>query len=163
MTELQTERLRLTPVEESDAEFVLEILNDPGWIANIGDRGVRTLDQARTYIAERFAGKAWWAVRERTGGEPLGLCGIVPTRPGLEMPDLGYAFLARHGGKGYATEAAAAVLAHARGSLGHPRLAAITTLANVPSQRVLEKLGFRRQADLELPDHDDPSAYFTIG
>jgi RimJ/RimL family protein N-acetyltransferase len=162
MSELSTPRLRLTPVEHSDAEFVLEILNDPGWLANIGDRGVRTLEQAQGYIADRFAGKAWWVVRDAGSGEPLGLCGVVPTRPGMETPDLGYAFLARHSGHGYATEAAKAVLDHARGALGHARLAAITTLGNTPSQRVLEKLGFVRGADRQLPDHDDMSAYFSI-
>lgn len=162
MSELSTPRLRLTPVGSSDAEFVLEILNDPGWLANIGDRGVRTLEQAQGYIADRFAGKAWWVVREGASGEPLGLCGVVPTRPGLETPDLGYAFLARHSGKGYATEAAKAVLGHARGPLGFSRLAAITTLSNTPSQRVLEKLGFVRGADRQLPDHPEASAYFTI-
>jgi RimJ/RimL family protein N-acetyltransferase len=162
MSELSTPRLRLTPVEQIDAPFVLEILNDPGWLANIGDRGVRTLEAAQGYIADRFAGKAWWVVRDAGSGEALGLCGVVPTRPGMETPDLGYAFLARHSGRGYATEAAKVVLDHARGALGHRRLAAITTLANTPSQRVLEKLGFRRGADRRLPDHDDDSAYFEI-
>jgi RimJ/RimL family protein N-acetyltransferase len=163
MSELSTPRLRLTSVEATDTPFVLEILNDPGWLANIGDRGVRTPEQARAYISDRFEGKAWWVVRDSGSGEALGLAGIVPTRPGLEVPDLGYAFLARHSGKGYATEAAQAVLDHARGPLGLARLAAITTLANTPSQRVLEKLGFRRGADRRLPDHDDDSAYFEIG
>ncbi len=162
MTELSTPRLRLTPVEAADTAFVLEILNDPGWIANIGDRGVRTPEQAAGYIADRFAGKAWWVVRDAATGEALGLAGIVPTRPGMEVPDIGYAFLARHSGKGYATEAAQVVLEHARAALGMARLAAITTLANTPSQRVLEKLGFRRGADRRLPDHDDDSAYFEI-
>ena len=162
VADLETERLRLTAVTQADAAFVLEMLNDPGWLANIGDRGVRTLDQAQAYVAERFAGKAWWVVRDAASGEALGLAGVVPTRPGLEVPDLGYAFLARHSGKGYATEAARAVLDHARGPLGHQRLAAITTLANTPSQRVLEKLGFRRGEDRQLPDHDDASAYFEI-
>jgi ribosomal-protein-alanine N-acetyltransferase len=162
VSEIRTERLALYPVTRADAAFVLEMLNDPGWLANIGDRGVRTLEQAQTYVAERFEGKAWWVVRETATGEAVGLCGIVPTRPGLEMPDLGYAFLARHSGKGYATEAAKAVLAHAQGALGLARLAAITTLANAPSQRVLEKIGFRRQGVLRLPDHQDDSAYFTI-
>ena len=162
MTELSTPRLRLTPVTAADTSFVLEILNDPGWLANIGDRGVRTPEQASAYIADRFEGKAWWVVREAASGDALGLAGIVPTRPGLEVPDLGYAFLARHSGKGYATEAAQVVLDHARGPLGLDRLAAITTLANTPSQRVLEKLGFRRGADRRLPDHDDDSAYFEI-
>jgi RimJ/RimL family protein N-acetyltransferase len=162
MTELSTPRLRLTPVTPTDADFVLEILNDPGWLANIGDRGVRTADQARAYIADRFEGKAWWVVREADSGEPLGLAGIVPSRPGLETPDLGYAFLARHSGRGYATEAARAVLDHARGPLAIARLAAITTLSNAPSQRVLEKLGFVRGEDRRLPDHEDDSAYFEI-
>jgi len=163
VSELATKRLRLTPVTAADTDFVMEMLNDPGWLANIGDRGVRTAEQARTYIAERFEGKAWWTVRDAATGEPLGLCGVVPTRPGMETPDLGYAFLARHSGKGYATEAAGAVLTHARSALGHAKLAAITTLANTPSQRVLEKLGFRRGEDRRLPDHEDDSAYFEIG
>jgi RimJ/RimL family protein N-acetyltransferase len=158
--ELRTDRLVLSPVADADAEFVLEMLNDPGWLANIGDRGVRTLKQARAYIADRFAGKAWWVARDAASGEPLGLCGVVPSRPGLTMPDLGYAFLARHSGKGYATEAAKTVLGHALGALGHSKLAAITTLANTPSQRVLEKIGFRRLGTRRLPDHDDDSAYF---
>ncbi|MFL5294831.1 MAG: GNAT family N-acetyltransferase [Phenylobacterium sp.] len=160
MTELSTPRLRLTPVTQADTDFVLEVLNDPGWLANIGDRGVRTAEQASAYIADRFEGKAWWVAREASSGEPLGLAGIVPARPGLDVPDLGYAFLVRHSGKGYASEAARAVLDHARGALGMTRLAAITTLGNTPSQRVLEKLGFVRGADRRLPDHADDSAYF---
>jgi RimJ/RimL family protein N-acetyltransferase len=162
MTTLRTDRLVLAPVEEGDTAFVLELLNDPGWLANIGDRGVRTLDQARAYIAERFTPNFWLLAKDAASGERLGLCGVVPTRPGLEHPDLGYAFLARHSGKGYATEAAAAVLAHALGPLGHKRLLAITTLANTPSQRVLEKIGFRREADRHLPDHEHASAVFSV-
>ena len=162
VTTLRTDRLVLTPVTTADVQFVLEILNDPGWLANIGDRGVRNPEQAKTYIAERFAPNFWVIARDADSLEPLGVCGVVPTRPGLEAPDLGYAFLARHSGKGYATEAAAAVLAYALGSLGHKRLMAITTLQNTPSQRVLEKIGFRRQADRQLPDHADASAVFSI-
>jgi RimJ/RimL family protein N-acetyltransferase len=161
MTTLRTDRLRLSPVEEDDTAFVLELLNDPGWLANIGDRGVRTPEQARAYIAERFTPNFWLVARDAVSGERLGLCGVVPTRPGLEYPDLGYAFLAQHSGKGYATEAAAAVLAHALGPLGHKRLLAITSLANTPSQRVLEKIGFRREADRRLPEHADASAVFS--
>jgi RimJ/RimL family protein N-acetyltransferase len=162
MTRLRTDRLVLTPVTEADARFVLEILNDPGWLANIGDRGVRSLEQAEAYVAERFASNFWVVARDAESLEPLGLCGVVPTRFGLDAPDLGYAFLARQSGQGYATEAASAVLAHALGPLGHKRLMAFTTLRNTPSQRVLEKVGFRRQADRRLPDHADASAVFAI-
>lgn len=161
MTSLRTERLTLTPPTEADADFVLELLNDPGWIQNIGDRGVRTLDDAKAYIRDRF-GKSLWLVVRDPAGERVGMCGIVEGREGLDSPDLGYAFLARHSGKGYATESARAVLAHAREVLGLTKIAAITAPANTPSQRVLEKIGFRFQQMINLPGYDEPSAYFTI-
>lgn len=159
MTELRTARLILTPVVEADAAFVLELLNDPGWLRNIGDRGVRTLDDARAYIRDRF-GRSLWLVARDAAGEPLGMCGLVE-RPVLDSPDLGYAFLARHSGKGYATEAASAVLAHVREVMGLPKLAAITQPSNQASQRVLEKLGFRYVDTREL-EGIGASAYFLI-
>ena len=160
MSGLVTERLTLTPPEAADAAFVLELLNDPGWIANIGDRGVRTLEDAETYIVERFSKSPWFVVRDPQG-EPAGLCGIVVGREGLDSPDIGYAFLARHAGHGYATEAARAVLAHAREVMGLAKVAAITAPANVASQRVLEKIGLRFVQMINLPGYDEPSAYFT--
>ena len=159
MTELRTERLTLAPPTLDDAPFVLELLNDPGWLRNIGDRGVRTLDEARAYIAERFSKTPWFVVRDATG-EPLGMCGLVE-RDGLDYPDIGYAYLERHSGKGYATEAARVVLAHARETLGHGKIAAITTPENTASQRVLEKIGLRFVQMINLPGHKDASAYFT--
>ena len=160
MSGLVTERLTLTPPEAADAAFVLELLNDPGWIANIGDRGVRTLEDAETYIVERFSKSPWFVVRDPQG-EAVGLCGIVVGREGLDSPDIGYAFLARHAGHGYATEAARAVLAHAREVMGLAKVAAITAPANVASQRVLEKIGLRFVQMINLPGYDEPSAYFT--
>ena len=157
---LKTERLTLTPPEAADAAFVLELLNDPGWIANIGDRGVRTLDQARTYIVERFSKSPWFVLRDPQG-EAVGMCGIVVGRDGLDSPDIGYALLARHAGHGYATEAARAVLAHARDVMDLPKVAAITAADNVASQRVLEKIGLRFVGMIDVPGYDEPSAYFT--
>lgn len=157
---LRTERLTLTPPVAEDAAFVLELLNDPGWIANIGDRGVRDLDAARDYIAERFSKSPWFVVRD-PDGEAVGMCGIVVGREGLDSPDIGYAFLARHAGRGYATEAAAAVLAHAREALGLEKVAAITSPGNTASQRVLEKIGLRFVQMIDLPGQQEPSAYFT--
>ncbi|CAN7364272.1 GNAT family N-acetyltransferase [Phenylobacterium sp. LjRoot219] len=157
MVELRTARLTLGPVVESDAAFVLALLNDPGWIRNIGDRGVRSLDDARTYIRERFGQSLWLIVRD-AAGEPLGMCGLIE-REVLDSPDLGYAFLDRHSGQGYATEAAAAVLRHVREVIRLPKLAAITDPDNRASQRVLEKLGFRYVDTRELPGMGT-SAYF---
>ena len=161
MTTLRTERLTLTEVTLDDDEFVLELLNDPGWLQGIGDRGVRTVEDARTYIVERF-GKSLWLVARDASGERLGMCGLVVGREGLDSPDIGYAYLERHSGKGYATEAARAVLAHAREALGLEKIAAITNPDNTASQRVLEKIGFTFRQMIDLPGHDGPSAYFTI-
>ena len=159
MTELRTARLTLTPAVEADAAFVLELLNDPGWIRNIGDRGVRSLDDARSYVRDRL-GQSLWLVARDAAGEPLGMCGLVE-RDVLDSPDLGYAFLERHSGKGYATEAAAAVLRHVREVMRLPKLAAITDPANLASQRVLQKLGFQF-VDVRELDGIGPSAYFVI-
>lgn len=157
---LKTERLTLAPPQAADAAFVLELLNDPGWIANIGDRGVRTLEDAETYIGERFSRSPWFVVRD-PAGEPVGVCGIVVGREGLDSPDIGYAFLARHSGHGYATEAARVVLAHARQVMGLSKVAAITAPGNVASQRVLEKIGLRFVEMINLPGAEEPSAYFS--
>jgi RimJ/RimL family protein N-acetyltransferase len=137
-------------VVEADADFVLELLNDPGWIASIGDRGVRSLEDARRFIREQFQKNLWLVVRD-PAGERLGVCGVILDREGMDRPDLGYALLQRHAGKGYATEAATAVLRHARDVMRLEQIAAITAPENTASQRVLEKLGFRYVELRELP------------
>jgi len=159
VTELRTARLTLSPVVEADAGFILELLNDPGWIRNIGDRNVRSLEDARAYIQERMSHSLWLMVRN-AAGERLGMCGLVE-REILDSPDLGYAFLERHSGKGYATEAARAVLRHVREVMGLPKLAAITDPANRASWRVLEKIGFRYVDTRDLGDLGE-SAYFVV-
>jgi RimJ/RimL family protein N-acetyltransferase len=141
VTKLRTGRLTLAPLAEADADFVLELLNDPGWIRHIGDRGVRSLNDARAYIRDRCSASLWLVARD-AAGERLGMCGLVE-REGLDSPDFGYAFLQRHCGQGYATEVAAAVLAHVREALRPAKLAAIVDPENRASRRVLEKIGFR--------------------
>ena len=159
MTELHTERLTLSDVGPQDAPFVLELLNDPGWLRNIGDREVRSLDQARAYIAGRFSEGLWLVARD-ANLTPVGMCGMID-RDGLDCLDIGYAFLERHSGLGYATEAAAAVLLHARETMGLTQVVAVTAPDNTASQRVLEKIGLRFVQMIDLPGYDEPSAYFT--
>lgn len=163
---LETERLLLREVTSDDAAFMLELLNSPGFIENIADRGVRTLDQSRAYIDERIAasyrdhGFGMWAVTPRGEAEPVGLAGLVK-RDVLEHVDIGYAFLERAWGLGYAQESAAAVLRHARETLGLATIVAITTPDNRPSQKVLEKIGLRYVGQRRLPGWSTPSAYFS--
>jgi RimJ/RimL family protein N-acetyltransferase len=168
VTVLETERLVLRECEEADAPFVLELLNSPGVLENIGDRGVRTEDEARAYIVERMIGSyrqhgfGMWLTIQKLDQTAVGLAGLVK-RDGLDVPDVGYAFAPRVWGQGYAQEAAAAVLAHAQGPMGIPKLAAITTLENFASMAVLRKIGFTDQGTIQLPGIDRESTYFTVG
>ncbi|WP_293676591.1 GNAT family N-acetyltransferase [uncultured Phenylobacterium sp.] len=166
MIVLETERLVLREVEAADAAFLLDLLNSPGFLENIGDRGVRDEDQSRAYIADRITasyrdhGFGMWLAERRSDGKPVGLAGLV-RREGLDYPDVGYAFMPLAWGQGYAQEAAAAVVAHARGALGIPVLAAITTPENFASMAVLRKIGFTDRGMISLPGAERESTYFT--
>ena len=144
---VETARLALRELAESDDAFVLELVNEPDWIRFIGDKNVRTLEDARKYLREgpiagyRKTGFGLWAVETKGSREPTGICGLI-RRPELEDVDLGFAFLARFRGKGYARESAAAVVELARSRFGLERLVAITDPANERSIRVLERAGF---------------------
>ncbi|MDP2213666.1 GNAT family N-acetyltransferase [Phenylobacterium sp.] len=162
---LETPRLTLREAGAEDAAFVLDLLNAPGFIQGIGDRGVRTLDEARGYIETRILssyrdhGFGMWVVTPKGEGQAVGLCGLV-RREILPHVDLGYAFLERYWGQGYAQEAAGAVLAHARGVFGLATMAAIVNPDNLASRRVLEKIGFRLVDIRQLEGWDQPSAYY---
>jgi ribosomal-protein-alanine N-acetyltransferase len=163
---LRTERLVLREVTQDDAPFVLELLNSRGFIEGIGDRGIRTLEAARGYIDDRVVpsyrdhGYGMWLVTLGAEAAPLGLAGLV-RREVLEHPDLGYAFMEATWGRGYAQEAAAGVLRHARDVLGLSTILGIANPSNRASQRVLEKVGLKFVEVVQLPGWDEPSAYFS--
>ena len=148
MHTVETDRLVLRRLTEDDAAFILQLLNEPSFLQFIGDRGVRTLDDARAYLRngplasyERF-GYGLLLVTRREGGLPIGMCGLLK-RDTLEDADVGFAFLPAHWAKGYAFEAASAVIARGKDAFALPRVAAITQPDNRGSIRVLEKLGLR--------------------
>lgn len=163
---LETARLRLRRLTTDDAAFVLELLNDPSFIRNIGDRGVRDVESARRYVTDGAVashgrhGYGMDVVELRSTGESAGLCGLV-RRDYLDDPDIGYAFLPRFTGRGYALESAAAVLAHARGALGLPRVLAIVSPENEPSRRLLSKIGLRYERMITPPGEDTAIQLFT--
>jgi [ribosomal protein S5]-alanine N-acetyltransferase len=161
---LETERLLLRPLTFDDAPFVLELLNDPDWLRFIGDKGVRTLEEARRYIEtgpfDSYAknGFGMLLVEQRADRAPAGLCGLV-RRDVLPGPDLGYAFLPAYRGRGYAREAAEAVLRFARETAGIDRVHAITDPTNARSIGVLEHFGFRFERMLRLSETDEVRLY----
>ena len=147
MALLTTPRLALRTLTETDAPFMLQLLNEPSFIRNIGDRGVRTITDARQYITygpkasyARF-GFGLYLVELRNPLTPIGICGILK-RDQLPEPDIGFAFLPAYWSQGYAIEAATGVRDYARDALGLPRLLAIVSPANASSIRLLERLGF---------------------
>jgi len=156
---LCTTRLRLRPIVEADALFIRTLLNEPSFLQYIGDRGVRTEEDARGYIARgpvasyRQHGFGLLLVEEQASGAPVGMCGILK-RDGLDDPDLGFAFLPTAWGKGYATEAARATLDAARSAFGLSRVAAIVQPDNPASLRVLGRLGFVLERMVRLPGGD---------
>jgi len=167
MTILETERLILRELQPDDAPFMLELLNEPSYILNIADRGVRDLDGARRYLEDRWRasyrqhGFGLWVVVERSSGMATGLCGLV-RRDGLEDVDIGYAFLPAFWGRGYAIESALGVKAHARDVVGLTRLVAIVVPSNLPSVRVLERLGMSVERTLRLPGECTDLALYAM-
>jgi [ribosomal protein S5]-alanine N-acetyltransferase len=166
MCPFDTTRLRIDYFTLDDANFALELLNEPDFIKNIADKGVRDLAGAEAYLRDgpiaMYAehGYGLYKVSLKQSGEAIGMCGLV-RRDGLDYPDLGYAFLKRHHGRGYAVESAAAVLERARQQLNIGRIVAVTELENATSIRVLEKLGFRFDAKITMPGHDQLIRYFV--
>lgn len=145
---LATERLLLRHLTIADAPFILRLLNEPSFLQNIGDRGVRNLEQASRYLIDgplrsyRERGHGLYAVVGKESPEPLGICGLVK-REELPQIDLGYALLPEFWSKGFAHESAAAVVGHARETMRLRTLLAIVSPRNAASIRLLEKLDFR--------------------
>lgn len=159
MPTIQTERLLLSELTPDDAGFILQLLNEPSFLDNIGDRGVRDLDGAVRYILDgpvnsyaRY-GHGLLRVSLRDSGEPIGMCGLLK-RDALPDADLGYAFLPRHWSRGYAIESGTAVLRHAREVLALPRVLGLVDPANQPSIKVLERLGLRFERELRMGEED---------
>ena len=164
---LETLRLRLREATPADAAFVLRLINEPGWHRYIADPGVRTEVQAlawmegRLFKSYREQGFGFWLVERREDGALLGLCGLF-RRPVLEGPDLGYALLAEHEGCGYAFEAAAACVAHAREVFGWTELLAITSPENPRSHALLRRLGFAEEGLRQLEGYKEASRVWRL-
>ena len=146
MKVVETERLILRWLSAEDAAFVLELVNDPAWLRFIGDRGVRTLADARDYILKgpvamyHREGFGLYLVQLKQSVTPIGICGLIK-RPGLEDVDIGFAFLPAFYGQGYAYESASAIMSYAQDTLGLERVVAITAPDNQRSIALLTKLG----------------------
>lgn len=166
---IDTPRLRLREFTLEDAPFIVELLNDEAFLKNIGDRGVRNLDDAVRYLNDgpfasyRQRGYGLWAAQRKDTNEIIGMCGLL-CRDTLPDPDIGYAFLPRHRSQGYAVEACTAVLDHAARTARLPRVLAITLPANLGSVNVLKRIGLRYEREIVVanPTGDETLHVYSI-
>lgn len=152
----QTERLTIRELTTEDAEFINRLLNSPKFLEYIGDRKVRSVEQAADFVRDRLRksyadhGFGLYAI-ELEDGTPIGICGFV-RRETLPGPDLGFAFLPEFERKGYGMESAVAMLDYGQKTLGFDKVLAITSLDNDASGKLLERLGFEYHSEIDSPD-----------
>lgn len=170
MIVLETERLRLSHLDpETDAEFILKLVNEPSFHQYIGDKGVRTVQDARAYIVNgpiksyEVNGYGLYKVELKEGATPIGMCGLVK-RDTLPHADIGFAFLEDYWNQGYAYESATATMRHAKEKLGIEQVLAITTPDNAASGKLLHKIGLRFDRIVQLTaDSPEVKLFTTAG
>jgi RimJ/RimL family protein N-acetyltransferase len=167
MDVFETDRLALSHLSADDASFIFELLNTPGWLQFIGDRGIKTLHDAEQYILNgpvksyENNGFGLMAVRLKDSLEAIGICGLIK-RAGLDDIDIGFAFLPAYNGKGYAAEAAHATLEYGFTTLGLNRIVAITNEDNIHSIRLLKKIGMQYERKILLDGDKEELLLFGI-
>ena len=164
----ETDRLQIKPLTITDAPFILVLTNSPGWLEFIGDRGIRNSTDAENYITKGPAasyvkyGHGLYMVVLKETGSSIGICGLLQ-RDTLADKDIGFSFLPEYTGKGYALEAAAAIVQDARERLGIQRIAAITLPANTRSIQLLTKLGLAFEKMVQFPGDKEELMLFGMG
>jgi RimJ/RimL family protein N-acetyltransferase len=167
LTVAETERLLVRWLNAGDSAFILELVNDPSWIRFIGEKGVKTPQDALRYIEDgpvamyKRTGFGLYMVELRESGEPIGICGLIK-REGLKDVDLGFAFLPRFWRNGYAFESASAVMRYGRKVLRLGRIVAILSQDNHRSSKLLEKLGFCFESTVKLRPDDEELKLYAI-
>lgn len=152
---IETPRLRLRPLQEPDADFVLRLVNDPAFIENIADKNLRTSEDVRTFLREgpwtnqARAGYGQLLVEAKDAREAVGVCGLL-YREALGLTDVGFAILAEFRGRGFAIEAARAVLEYGYTDLELAEIVGLTSPTNLASIRVLERLGMHQDGSVRL-------------
>ena len=162
---LTTNRLSLRKFSKEDAGFILELTNTAGFLKNVGDHKIRTLEDAESYIENRLSasyekyGFGFWVSEIRENGVPAGMCGLIK-RDGFEYPEIGFAYLPEFYGIGLGTEAALAVKQYAGKELGLEFIMAIANPGNDASIRVLSKLGLLETGRTRLPGESEDVLVF---
>jgi len=159
MNVMSTDRLLINRITLDDADFILKLMNDKDWIKNIGDRGIRTIEEAKEYIHTRFlktyneAGFGFYSLILKDTQQIIGIAGLVD-REGIDDIDIGYGMLPEFRGKGYAFEATKAVFEYGYKDLKLDKIVAIVNPDNPGSIKLLSKLGLKFEKMIRLPDEE---------
>ncbi|HNP63317.1 MAG TPA: GNAT family N-acetyltransferase [Woeseiaceae bacterium] len=165
--QFETARLYLRPVTVDDAALMLAIWNDPTFIRNVADRGIRTLEQAREAVAlgaeKLFAdyGYGPYSLTLKSSGDQIGICGLF-RRENFDDPDIGFSLLPDYRGMGYAGEAAIEVVRYARDELALETLHAIVSPQNGPSIGLIEKLGLHFERMVTMPGDSKKISLYSM-
>ncbi len=163
----ETERLIIRPTDISDASFVLKLMNTPKWIANIGDRNVKSIVQAEKYIETKMLpqlkrlGYSNNTIILKSNQTKIGSCGLYD-REGLDGVDIGFALLEEYEGQGYAFESATKIMELAKNEFNISLVSAITTKNNIPSQKLIERLGLKFIEFVNLPNDPEELMLYRI-
>ncbi|WP_157972802.1 GNAT family N-acetyltransferase [Aureibaculum luteum] len=156
---LSTSRLELDFATKKDAAFLFELMNDPAYLKNIGDRNIKTITDAENFIADKYIksykdnGYGYYIIKLKENLKPIGICGIV-NREEMSFFDIGYAVLPEHRNKGFAYEATKALYDFAQSTLKINEIAAITDPENHESIALIKKLGMKYKKKIQLPNDD---------
>ncbi|MCD9856519.1 GNAT family N-acetyltransferase [Epilithonimonas sp. JDS] len=165
MKNYETERLILKPADLEDADFFLELYNLPSFIKHIGDRNLRTKEDAENYISNRFLpqieklGFGNYVVIHKELNEKIGAVGVF-VREGIDVPDIGFSFFPDFEGKGFAYEAAVNLMEIVKTEFGMEKLSAMTSDENLSSQRLIERLGLQFKKYVIFPDDNEELRYY---
>ncbi|WP_138433489.1 GNAT family N-acetyltransferase [Winogradskyella algicola] len=161
----ETQRLLVRPITAEDAPFILELMNTPKWVKFIGDRNVKSIEAAEAYITEKALpqiathGYGNNVIIRKSDNVKLGTCGVYH-REGIEIPDIGFAFLPSNEGKGYAFEAASKLVEIIKDNYSLAELSAYTLEENLSSRKLLERLGFTLKGIGTLPTSDEELLHY---
>lgn len=164
---LETERLLLQPISKSDASFILELYNSETFIKFIGDKKIRSLEDAEKYITEKFLpqlerlGYGNYLIVRKSDEKKIGAVGIFE-REGLDVKDIGFSFLDEFQGKGYGFESASKLLEMAFTDFNLNGISAITSKENIASQNLIKKLGLKYLKPVQLPNEDVELLYYEL-
>jgi len=163
---VETKRLILREIAVEDAEFVLRLVNEPSFVSNIGDKGLNNLHDAERFILEGYwtnqerSGYGMFLVELKGGGDPIGSCGLL-YRKVLDVTDIGFAFLPEFWNRGFAYEAAEAMMKYGHSTLGVKKIVGLTSEDNLGSINLLKKLGMDFKKTVKMSDDDSGTVFYS--